>query len=89
MSFFVYILSSCRNGTLYTGMTDDLVKRTWQHRNGAVPGFSKKYGIKVLVWYEIHESRESALTRKRQIKKWNRNWKFQIIEQKNPAWRDL
>jgi putative endonuclease len=89
MSFFFYILASRRNGTLYTGMTDDLVKRTWQHRNGVMPGFTKKYGVKMLVWYELHESRESALMRERQIKKWNRIWKLQIIEQMNPAWCDL
>jgi putative endonuclease len=87
MSFFVY--ASRRNGTLYTGMTDDLVKRIWQHRNGVVPGFTKKYGVKMLVWYELHETRESALARERQIKKWNRAWKLHIIEQMNPSWRDL
>ena len=65
MSFFVYILASRRNGTLYVGMTDDLVKRVWQHRNGVVPGFTTKYGVKKLVWYEVHDSRVSALTRER------------------------
>ncbi|MPZ57853.1 MAG: GIY-YIG nuclease family protein [Rhizobiales bacterium] len=89
MSFFVYILASRRNGTLYTGMTDDLVKRIWQHRNGVVPGFTKRYEVKMLVWYELHETRESAFTRERQIKKWNRAWKLRIIEQMNPSWRDL
>jgi putative endonuclease len=89
VSFFVYILASRQNGTLYTGMTDDLVKRTWQHRNGVIPGFTKRYGVKTLVWYELHESRESALGRERQIKKWNRAWKLQAIEEKNPTWRDL
>ena len=89
MSFFVYIVASRRNGTLYIGMTDDLVKRIWQHRNGVVPGFTKKYQVKILVWYEVHETRESALTRERQMKRWNRAWKLQIIEQMNPSWRDL
>jgi putative endonuclease len=89
MSFFVHIVASRRNGTLYTGMTDDLVKRIWQHRNSVVPGFTAKYGVKMLVWYEVHESREAALTRERQIKKWNRAWKLHIIEQMNPSWRDL
>jgi putative endonuclease len=89
VSFFVYILASRQNGTLYTGMTDDLVKRTWQHRNGVIPGFTKRYEVKTLVWYELHESRESALGRERQIKKWNRAWKLQAIEEKNPTWRDL
>jgi putative endonuclease len=89
MSFFVYILASRRNRTLYTGMTDDLVRRVWQHRTGAVPGFTSQHGVKMLVWYEQHETRESALTRERQIKKWNRSWKLQLIERTNPAWRDL
>ena len=89
MSFFVYILASRRNGTLYIGMTDDLLRRVWQHQTGAIPGFSSKYGVKTLVWYEQHETRESALTRERQLKKWNRTWKLRLIEQTNPAWCDL
>ena len=89
MSFYVYILASRRNGTLYVGMTDDLVRRTWQHRTGAIPGFTKAYGVKMLVWYEAHETRESAFGHERQIKKWNRAWKLQLIEQMNPTWRDL
>ena len=89
MAFYVYILASRRNGTLYTGMTDDLVRRVWQHRTGAVPGFTNKYGVKMLVWYEQHETRESALIRERQIKNWNRAWKLKLIEQMNPRWRDL
>jgi putative endonuclease len=89
MSFFVYILASRRNGTLYTGMTDDLVKRIWQHRESVVPGFTKKYNVKTLVWYEVHESRDSALIRERQIKKWNRKWKLEMIEMMNSTWRDL
>jgi putative endonuclease len=89
MSFYVYILASQRNGTLYVGMTDDLVKRTWMHKNGVLPGFTKEHGVKTLVWYEVHESRESALQRERQIKKWNRVWKLELIEKMNPAWRDL
>jgi len=89
MSFWVYILASRRNGTLYIGMTDDLVRRVWQHRQGLIPGFTKKYGIKMLVWYEQHETRESALRRERQMKKWNRAWKLDVIERFNPAWNDL
>jgi len=89
MSFFVYILARRRNGTLYIGMTDDLLRRVWQHQTGAIPGFSSKYGVKTLVWYEQHETRESALTRERQLKKWNRTWKLRLIEQTNPAWCDL
>ena len=87
MSFFVYILASRRNGTLYVGMTDDLVRRTWEHRNGVVPGFSRKYGVKSLVWYEVHDTREAAFQRERQIKKWNRTWKLELIEKANAEWR--
>ena len=89
MSFFVYILASKRNGTLYVGMADDLVKRIWQHRTGALPGFTRKYNVKTLVWCETHESRESAFARERQIKKWDRSWKIDLIEKDNPDWRDL
>jgi len=89
MSFYVYILASSRNGTLYIGMTDDLARRIWEHRIGAVPGFTKTYGVTNLVWYEVHETRESAFSRERQLKKWNRVWKLEIIEKMNPAWRDL
>jgi putative endonuclease len=70
-------------------MTDNLIQRVWMHRNGVLPGFTKRYGVKALVWYEQHESREAALTRERQLKKWNRAWKLQIIEQMNPTWSDL
>ena len=89
MSFWVYILASRRNGTLYIGMTDDLVRRAWEHRTGAVRGFTRQYGIKMLVWFEQHETRESALQRERQLKKWNRAWKLQLIERFNPSWNDL
>ena len=89
MAFYVYILASRRNGTLYIGMTDDLARRAYQHRIGAVDGFTKRYGIKVLVWYEIHETRESAFVRERQLKKWDRAWKLRLIETGNPDWHDL
>lgn len=89
MSFWVYILASRRNGTLYIGMTDDLVRRAWEHREGVVPGFTQKYGVKMLVWYEQHETRESAFQRERQMKKWNRAWKLQLIERFNREWEDL
>ena len=89
MAFFVYILASRRNGTLYVGMTDDLLKRIWQHRNDAIPGFTQTYNVKMLVWYESHGSRESALLRERRLKKWNRAWKLALIEQENPQWHDL
>ena len=88
MSFFVYILASQRNGTLYVGMTDSLARCIWEHQSGAIPGFTNKYGVKTLVWYETHESRESAFIRERQIKKWNRAWNLELIEKTNPKWRD-
>jgi putative endonuclease len=89
MAFYVYILANERNGTLYVGMTDDLVKRVWQHRSNIIPGFTKKYGVKLLVWYEAHETRDSAFARERQIKKWKRVWKLELIEKKNSGWHDL
>jgi putative endonuclease len=89
MNFYVYMLASRRNGTLYTGMTDNLVARIWQHREGIMPGFTKEHGVKLLVWFEQHENREDALLRERQIKKWYRKWKLELIEKDNPAWRDL
>jgi len=89
MAFYVYILSSRRNGTLYIGMTDDLVRRTWLHREGSIPGFTKRYGVKTLVWYEQHASRESAFARERKMKKWNRAWKIRLIEETNSRWQDL
>lgn len=89
MSFWVYMLASGKNGTLYIGATDDLVRRTWEHRQGVAAGFTRKYGVKTLVWFEPHDTRESALVRERQMKKWNRAWKCRLIERANPAWRDL
>lgn len=76
MAFYVHILANKRNGTLCLGMTDNLVKRVWQHCNDLLPGFTTQYGVKTLVWYEAHESRGSALVRERQKKKWNCVWKF-------------
>lgn len=89
MSFYVYILASRRNGTLYVGMTDSLSERMWQHQTEAFRGFTARYGVKTLVWYEVHETREAAFLRERQIKKWRRNWKLRLIEEVNPEWRDL
>jgi putative endonuclease len=85
----VYILASRRNGTLYVGVTSDLIKRVWQHRNDAGEGFSRKYGVHLLAYYEQHASMEAAITREKQIKKWNRAWKLRLIEEHNPQWRDL
>ncbi len=87
--FYVYILASKRNGTLYIGVTSNLVQRTWQHKEGQADGFSKKYGIKNLVYFEVHETAESALTREKQMKKWERAWKIRLIERNNADWRDL
>ena len=85
----VYILASKRNGTLYIGVTSDLVKRIWEHRENMVEGFTKRYNVHILVWYELHESMESAITREKRLKNWKRNWKLELIENSNPKWLDL
>ncbi|HEX3598989.1 MAG TPA: GIY-YIG nuclease family protein [Lacipirellulaceae bacterium] len=85
----VYILASRRNGTLYIGVTSDLVQRVWQHKNDVIEGFTKKYGVHLLVYYELHEDMESAILREKQLKKWNRDWKLRLIEEENPDWNDL
>ncbi|MDA8140067.1 MAG: GIY-YIG nuclease family protein [Desulfobacteraceae bacterium] len=87
--FYVYILASQRNGTLYTGVTSDLTQRVFQHQKVFVPGFTSKYAIKMLVWYEVHETAESAIQREKRIKKWRREWKLKLIEEHNPEWSDL
>ena len=87
--FYVYILASKRNGTLYTGVTSDLIQRVWQHKHHMVEGFTKKYRVKKLVYYEVHDNAESAMTREKRIKKWRRKWKLRLIEEKNPQWTDL
>ena len=86
---YVYILASSLNGTLYIGVTSDLVKRVWQHREGLAEGFTKRYGIKTLVWYEVHADITEAIRREKQIKKWSRAWKVELIQKGNPRWRDL
>ncbi|TWT20191.1 GIY-YIG nuclease family protein [Luteimonas marina] len=85
----VYILASDRNGMLYIGVTSDLIGRTWQHREHIVDGFTKRYGVARLVWYEMHATMESAILHEKRIKKWRRAWKAQLIDEKNPSWRDL
>ena len=85
----VYLLASRRNGTLYVGVTSDLVKRIWEHRNHVVAGFTQKYGVDKLVWYEPHASMESAIQREKSIKEWKRVWKMNLIEKTNPEWVDL
>ena len=87
--FYVYILASKRNGTLYIGVTSDLIQRVWQHKNKMVRGFTQKYDVKRLVYYEVHTNSESAITREKHMKKWRRQWKIRLIEEKNPSWRDL
>ncbi|MEX1052261.1 MAG: GIY-YIG nuclease family protein [Patescibacteria group bacterium] len=88
-SYWVYILASQRNGTLYIGITNNLIKRVWEHKNNKADSFTKKYKIYNLVYYEIHENPESAIIREKQIKKWRRLWKLRIIEEMNPEWKDL
>ena len=84
----VYIMASKRNGTLYTGVTSDLPRRVSQHSTGLVEGFTKKYGVHMLVYYERHDDMRSAIVREKQVKKWNRAWKLRLIERENPEWRD-
>ena len=85
----VYLLASKRNGTLYVGVTSNLVQRVWQHKNDMVEGFTKRYGVHTLIWYEVHETMESAITREKAIKRWKREWKIELIKRDNPSWRDL
>ncbi len=85
----VYILASKRNGTLYIGVTSDMPNRMFDHREGRYPGFTSKYGVKLLVYYEMHESMEIAIRRETQLKKWRRIWKLRLIEEMNPNWDDL
>jgi putative endonuclease len=89
MAFYVYILASQRNGTLYTGYTDDLYRRIDEHRAHSLSKFTAKYDVTKLVFFETHETREAAFERERRIKKWRRQWKIELIERFNPGWRDL
>jgi len=85
----VYILANKRNGTLYVGVTSDLVKRVWEHKNSLAEGFTKRYSIHQLVWYELHNSMESAIIREKRLMDWKRAWKLELIESSNPDWHDL
>ena len=85
----VYILATGKRGTLYIGVTSDLVARTWQHREHVVDGFTKRYSVTMLVWYELHGTMDSAILREKQLKKWNRVWKLRLVGEFNPEWRDL
>jgi len=86
---YVYLMASRRNGTIYLGVTNDLLKRAWQHRNEVTDGFSKKYGCTLLVWYEAFDGIQQARQRELQMKKWKRAWKVELIERDNPQWLDL
>jgi putative endonuclease len=88
-NYFVYILANKRNGTLYIGVTNDLVRRMYEHNNSIVDGFTKKYNIKILVYYEMTENIMSAIEREKNLKRWNRKWKLDLIEKENPEWKDL
>jgi putative endonuclease len=87
--YFVYILASKRNGTLYIGVTNNLLRRVWEHKNGIIGGFTKKYKVHMLVYYEQGEYVIGIINREKQLKKWNRKWKLELIEKTNPEWKDL
>jgi len=87
--YYIYILASSYNGVLYIGVMNDLIKRVWEHKNGIKCSFTKKYNIKILVYYETYEHIINAITREKQLKKWYRKWKIELIEKFNPEWRDL
>ena len=89
MQAYVYILASRKNGTLYIGVTSDLVKRIWEHKSDVVDGFTKRYRVHDLVWFEAHESMLEAIKREKALKEWQRSWKIELIEKSNPGWRDL
>jgi putative endonuclease len=89
MHFYVYLLASRRHGTLYLGVTNDLVRRVHEHKGKAAPGFTARYGVDRLVWYETYDEPIVAITREKELKKWRRDWKIRLIEEQNPEWRDL
>jgi putative endonuclease len=89
MPYYVYMLASQRNGTLYLGVSRDLVRRVYQHKTKATPGFTSQYGVQRLVWYETYDDPTNAISREKDIKKWRRAWKLRLIEEANPQWRDL
>ncbi len=88
-TYFLYILASRRNGTLYIGVTNHLLRRVQEHREGLVPGFTKKYGVKLLVYFEVHNDINVAIAKEKRMKRWLRCWKIELIETKNPQWQDL
>ncbi len=87
--YYVYMLASDKHGTLYIGVTNDLARRVYEHKTGATSGFTGKYGVKLLVWYEVHQSIEAAIQREKSLKRWYRPWKIDLIEKANPGWLDL
>ena len=87
--YYVYILASRKHGTLYIGVTNDLIRRVYQHRTDAVPSFTSRYGVHLLVWFECYDDVVNAITREKELKKWRRDWKINLIEQSNPNWDDL
>lgn len=87
--FYVYIMAKARNSTFYVGVTSDLAKRVWEHKNGVTDGFTNQYDIKNLVYYEVFDDPERAIKREKRLKKWNRTWKMRVIEEMNPDWDDL
>lgn len=87
--YYVYILAKAPNSTFYVGVTSDLAKRVWEHKHEVADGFTKKYGIKTLVYYEVYEDINEAIRREKRLKKWNRSWKIKVIEEMNPEWSDL
>jgi putative endonuclease len=89
MSYYVYIIASRRDGAIYIGITNDLVRRVYEHQTKAVPGFTSKYNITQLVWFEIYDDPVSAITCEKELKKWKRSWKIKLIEAENPDWKDL
>jgi putative endonuclease len=89
MPYFVYMVASKRNGTIYTGVTNDVARRAGEHKEKAVSGFTRKHGVDILVWYEMFDDVNDAIAREKQIKGWNRAWKIKLIEKNNPVWNDL
>lgn len=89
MAFYVYLLASKKHGTLYLGVTNDVVRRVYEHRTKAVGGFTTRYGVDKLVWFEIYENAATAIAREKELKKWRRDWKIRLIEEQNPWWSDL
>ncbi len=89
MQYYVYMLASERNGTIYIGVTNDILRRMWEHRTETMQGFTSRYGVKRLVWFEVHPSILNAIQREKNLKHWSRAWKMALIEKTNPTWRDL